>query len=190
MRHFRPSRILALAPLLVSATVIDRIAVVVGKNVITETALLREVRLTEFLNNQPLDESPAARRAAADRMVDQQLIAGEMKLSDFAMPAPAAADPLLAQVERRFHGPAEMPAALAKYGLTEADLRRYLLWQVAVLRFTETRFPPAEPGEPGGSANRAAEPGAASAAEDRQLDDWLKQARADTHIEFKPEAFR
>ncbi len=83
-----------------------------------------------------------------------------------------------------------MQAALAKYGLSEADLRQDLLWQVAVLRFTETRFPPAEPGEPGGSANRAAEPGAAAAEEDRQLDDWLKQTRASTHIEFKPEAFQ
>ena len=91
MRFFRPSRLLTLAALFLAAAVIDRIAVVVGRNVITETELLREVRLVEFLNNQPLDVSPAARRAAAERMVDQQLIAGEMKLSDFAMPAPAEA---------------------------------------------------------------------------------------------------
>ncbi len=189
MRSFGPSRLLILAAFFLAAAVIDRIAVVVGKNVITETELLREVRLVEFLNNQPLDLSPATRRAAAERMVDQQLIAGEMKLSDFAMPAPAEADPLLAQVERRFHGPAQVQTALAKYGLTEADLRQYLLWQIAVLRFTEMRFPPANPSEPEASANRAEEAGP-SAAEDRQLEDWLKQARAGTHIEFKPGAFQ
>ncbi len=189
MRFFRPSRLLMLAAFFLAGAVIDRIAVVVGKNVITETELLREVRLVEFLNNQPLDVSPAARHAAAERMVDQQLIAGEMKLSDFAMPAPAEADPLVAQVERRYHAPAQFRAALEKYGLTEADLRQYLLWQIAVLRFTEMRFPPANPTEPEASANRAEEPGP-SAAEDRQLDDWLKQTRASTHIEFKPEAFQ
>jgi len=188
MRLFRPSLVLALAPLITAAAVIDRIAVVVGKNVITETELLREVRLTEFLNNQPLDLGPAARRAEADRMIDQQLIADEMKLSDFIMPSAADAAPLVAQVEHRFHGAAPMRAALEKYGLTEADLRQYLLWQVSVLRFTEMRFPPAIPTEPESSANRAQED--QSAASDRQLDDWLKQTRANTRIELKPEAFR
>jgi hypothetical protein len=189
MRFFRPSLVLALIPLMAPAAVVDRIAVVVGKNVITETELLREVRLTEFLNNQPLDLSPAARRAAAERMVDQQLLSNEMKLSEFDMPSAAEANPLFAQVEQRFHGAAPMRAALEKYGVTESDLRQYLLWQLAVLRFTEIRFPPSIPTEPETSANRSqeAEP---SPDTDRQLDEWLKQTRASTHIEFKPEAFR
>ena len=66
MRFFRPTLVLALAAL-VAAAVVDRIAVIVGKNVVTETELLRELRLTEFLNNQPLDLSPAARRAGTPR---------------------------------------------------------------------------------------------------------------------------
>jgi hypothetical protein len=213
MRLFRPSRLLTVATFFLAGAVIDRIAVVVGKYAITETEVLREVSLTEFLNKQPMDLGPAARRAAAERMVDQQLIAGEMKVSGFNMPAPAEADPLLAQVERGFHGQPQLRAALKKYGLTEADLRQHLLWQVAVLRFTQTRFPPAIPSEAENSANRAQEGGPSAAerhaapggpneskgpapqpccagGEDRQLEDWLKQTRASTRIEFKPEAFK
>lgn len=193
MRYLHPFSFLALAPLLVAAAVVDRIAVVVGSSVITETEVLREVRLTEFMNGQPLDLGPAPRRAAAERMVDQQLIAAEMKQGDYPMPAAEDAEPLLRQVEARFQGPPQFRAALEKYGLAEADLRQDLLWQIAILRFTDMRFQPGLPAAPEPSANRAQEdaPAAApSAAVDRQLDEWLKQARANTRIEFKPEAFQ
>src|SRR5580700_11903799 len=45
-----------------SAAVVDRVAVVVGKTVITESEVLDEVRLTEFLNGQPLELGPQQRR--------------------------------------------------------------------------------------------------------------------------------
>lgn len=193
MRFLRPSRLISLAPLLLAATALDRIAVVVGNHVITETEVLREVRLTEFINGQPLYLGPGQRRAAAERMVDQQLIAEEMKHGDYPMPAAEEADPMLRDIEKRFQGLPQFRAALEKYGLAEPDLRQYLLWQLAVLRFTELRFQTDLPTGPEPSASRAQEEsqtGAPSAAVDRQVDAWLKGARANTRIEFKPEAFQ
>ncbi|HEY5163139.1 MAG TPA: hypothetical protein VII81_09020, partial [Terriglobales bacterium] len=61
----------------VAAGVIDRVAVVVGTQVITESEVLLEVRLTEFFNGQPLDLGVDQRKAAAERLVDQQLIRNE-----------------------------------------------------------------------------------------------------------------
>ena len=93
----RPAALAALLLLagMASAGVVDRIAVVVGNTVITESEVLREVRLTEFLNREPLDVSPAARRAAADRLVDQQLIRNEMSIGNYPQPSPAEADDML-----------------------------------------------------------------------------------------------
>ena len=49
------------------SAVLDRVAVVVGNNVITESEVGEELRLEQFLAGQPLDFSPQQRRAAADR---------------------------------------------------------------------------------------------------------------------------
>src|SRR5262249_49424474 len=56
------------------AEIIDRVAVVVGNRVITESEILREVRLTAFLNGAPLDFSAASKRKTAERLVEQRLI--------------------------------------------------------------------------------------------------------------------
>ena len=85
---------------LLTAEVVDRVAVVVGTNVITESELLREVRLTEFLNGEPLDLSPEKKRAAAERLVDQQLIRTEMELGRYPQPGTAEADKVLQEFAR------------------------------------------------------------------------------------------
>ena len=86
--------------------VIDRVAVVVGNQVITASEVELEVRLTEFLNGAPLDLGPAARKAAAERLVDQQLIRNEMQAAGYAAPAAAV--------------PASFPPEkLEKYGVTQ-----------------------------------------------------------------------
>jgi hypothetical protein len=174
------------------AAVVDRVAVVVGNQVFTESEVNEEVRLTEFLNQQPLDLSPQQRRAAAERLVDQQLLRNEMQMSNFPAPAPESADGLLREFQREHYGSeAGLRAALAKYGLTEDELKQHLLWQVTLLRFTDVRFGAglAPPGQPG--ANRTA---AGSAPEDNAIDErmdtWLKQARTQTRVQFIPEAFQ
>ena len=61
-------------------TIIDRIAIIVGKQVIKDSDITREIRLTSFLNTDPLDLGPGARRRAANRLIDQALIRNEMRL--------------------------------------------------------------------------------------------------------------
>jgi hypothetical protein len=177
----------------VSGTVIDRIAVVVGNTVITEREVLREVRLTEFINGQPLDLGPSQRRAAANRLVDQQLIRNEMEEGGYGMPSEVEAAKMLRNFERQ-HYPeaAQFHAALDKYGLTKGDLQQHLLWELAVVRFTDQRFQPNIPVPPEQSANRmsrGASPPPANSV-DEQLDAWLKEQRANTRIQFKPGAFQ
>ena len=52
-------RLILLAAILAPAAagaVVDRTAVAVGNDVITETEILEEIRVVAFLNNQPADQ--------------------------------------------------------------------------------------------------------------------------------------
>lgn len=207
------------------AAVVDRVAVVVGNDVITEGEVLDELRLQQFMTSQPLDFSPQKRHEAAERLVDQQLIRREIEVAHYKEPSPADADSMLRNFRREhFHNDAEYRAALQKYGITEDQLKQYLLWQLTALRFTDERFHPNVAEGPESSANREVPPPAPAAGRpangpalrppglapqqsadrlargassqagqgnvDQQLDAWLKEARSNTRIEFKKEAFQ
>jgi len=184
----RRSLLLAIFPLLLTAGVVDRIAVVVGKTVITESEILDNLRVTEFLNGEPLDFSPVKRREAAEHLVDQQLLRNEMEAGSFAMPAAGESDALLQKfIQQHYRSVDEYRAALEKYGIPEAQLKQELTWQLAVMRFTDFRFP-ADLSAPSDSADRQT-PTAASSV-DQQLEAWLKDARSNTRVIFTPEAFQ
>ncbi len=123
------------------SAVVDRIAVVVGKNVITETEVLQEVRLTGFLNRQPVGLGPEERRAAAERLVDQQLIRNEMEIGGYPAPSREEAAAMLRKFrEENYGSDAKLREALARYGITEDQLQQHFLWELAIMRFTDQRF--------------------------------------------------
>ena len=198
------------------AEIIDRIAVSVGSGVITESDLEREIRVTAFLNLAKPDFTPASKRATAERMVDQRLVRRELEISRYPVPDAAEAQPALEQFRKdHFQSADEFQSALAEYGLTEDDVQRQLLWQIAFLRFIDVRFRPSvqvtaqeiedyfdrlvKP------AAQAAQPGRPVALEDFQsqiesklagqhvdqaVDNWLQEVRRSTDIQYHEEAFR
>jgi hypothetical protein len=172
------------------AGVVDRIAIVIDKQVITESEIVSSLRLTDFLNNQPLDLGSAARRTEGEHMVDQELIRRELEASGFAGPAASQADALLRSFrQQRFPSLAGYRDALAKYGITEDELKARLLWQLTAILFTDFRFGSILSDNAAQSADGSAD-GSSSQTVDQRLDAWLKQARADTKVTFKPEAFQ
>src|SRR4051794_24237206 len=84
----------------ISAAVLDRVAVTVGKDVITESEVLQEIRLEAFLNRTAPQTGPAARREAAERIIDQTLLRQEIELEGFAKPQPSAVDQTLQKFKR------------------------------------------------------------------------------------------
>jgi hypothetical protein len=124
------------------AVVIDRMAVIVGRHVIKTSDIVRDLRVTEFLNREPLDLSSEARRKSAERLIDQEIIRQEIVTGGYRRPSEAEGQAYEKQLENdRFHGSAaQMRQALAKYDLTEEQLREELLWQLTVLRFIDQRF--------------------------------------------------
>jgi hypothetical protein len=122
------------------AEVIDRIAVSVANQVITEQQVDEEVRVTAFQNQTELNLSSAEKKKAAERLIEQTLVKREMEFSRYAAPLPAEADAPLAAIKANLG--AAYSEKLSQYGIDEAALRRHLLWQVALLRFTDERFRP------------------------------------------------
>ena len=193
-RFYLPLAVFGLvACCLCAAGVIDRVAIVIGKTVITESELIDDLRLTEFINGQPLDLGPLARRDAAEHLVDQELVRREMQEGGFTPPSAAQEEALLRKFRQEHYSSlAAYRAALQKYGVTEEQLKQRLLWQLTAIQFTDLRFRPMQPApspQSTQSADRAA-PGAAPVTVDQQMEAWLKQARSNTKIDLKPEAFQ
>jgi hypothetical protein len=196
--------------------IIDRIAVSVGNRVITISDLDREIRVTAFLDGVQPDFSPAAKRATAERMVEQKLIRRELETSRYPVPDPAEVEPVLADFkEKHFKNEEEYRRALPECGITEQDVRDELLWQRTLLRFIEVRFRPAVQvsdqeiqdyfDKQVAPAARAAHPGQPAALEDyrdqieeklagqrvdQEVDTWLKEARKRNEIVFHEEALQ
>jgi peptidyl-prolyl cis-trans isomerase SurA len=203
-----------LASLACRAEIIDRVAVVVGNGVITESEILREIRLTAFLNGEPLDFSPASKRKTAERLVEQRLIGNEISASLYALPSEPAAQEMLKQIKDRFPNPAAYQEELLRVGITEDELKAHLARQLATLSFLDFRFRPgiqigedeigkyfaerltpelkkAKPGSQFSLNDFRSQVREALVSErmDKASDAWVKEARGRTRIEFRPEAF-
>jgi hypothetical protein len=199
-----------------TAEVIDRIAVTVDNEVITESELREEIRVTAFLNSEQPDFSPAARRRAAERLVEQALIRREMELARYPEPPPQQVDELAGEIlHRRFQGSeTRIREALREYGLEEADLRRHLAKQAATMRFIEYRFRPevlvtetevrecydnrivpayrkqGASAPPFDDARSQCEDLIAAQRVDQLVEQWLKEARGRVHIAYREDAFQ
>ena len=182
-----------------AAGVVDRVAVVVGKTVFTESEVEQEARLTQFESGKPLDLSPVERKQAADQLVDQELLRQEMSATGFEAATLDAAAILRDYRRKHSVSDAQLQASLARYGLTGDALEQRLAWEVTLLHFTDQRFKPLAALSEESSANRAdnsAQPVAAApltpstSAVDQQMDAWLQQRKQDTRIVYIPEAFQ
>jgi hypothetical protein len=134
--------LLFLFPAVLIAEIIDRIVITVGNQVITQSQIDDEIRVTAFLNREKLDLSDDARKQAANRLIEQALIRREMGLSRYPLPELSDAGESLQSVKAMYPSETEFQAALQIFGITQDDLTRRLWWQLTFLRFIEYRFRP------------------------------------------------
>jgi hypothetical protein len=127
----------------IRAEIIDKIAISVGNQVITEEQVVEEVRVTAFLNQAPLDLSAIEKKKAAERLIEQTLIRREMDFSRYPLPQLDEANDLYQKVRSRYPSDAAFRGDLSRYGITEDDLRRHVWWQLTTLRFIDFHFRPA-----------------------------------------------
>lgn len=204
--------ILGLSTILSGAVVLDRIAVIAGGHAIKLSDIDRDVRLTDFLNRAPLEFNSISRRAAAERLITQQIIRDEIVSGGYRRAPESQAVQLESDLRRdRFGGSEQrLRQALHSYGLTEDELQKQLLWQITVLQFINQRFRGAvvvtnedardfydehyaelQKQYPKDNSLEALEPKIRTMLEeqavDRAFNDWLDQARKNEKVEFKDE---
>lgn len=120
--------------------ILDRIAVSVARQVITERDVIRDLRVTAFLDHRKVEESGEQKRAAADRIVDQVLILNEAAQTRVALATEDDARKMLAGVKAQYG--ADYAGALKRYGISEQDVVDHLLAGLRAMRFTDLRFRP------------------------------------------------
>jgi peptidyl-prolyl cis-trans isomerase SurA len=124
------------------AEIIDRIAITVANQVITESQIEEEIRVTAFLNRDQIDLSATARKGAAARLIEQALIKREMDLSRYPLPELADTGESLESIKAMYSSETDFQNALQSYGITADELTRRLWWQLTLLRFIDYRFRP------------------------------------------------
>lgn len=139
MRHLLA---LILSCTLLSAQLLDRLAVAVGQVVITELQIDEDLRVAALLNGQPISRDPESRRIAADRLVDQLLIDREIELSRYPPPSEEDVEALYSRIRSTLGGAEILSQLLRKYEVSQETLRTHLKAQLAVLRFIDVRFTP------------------------------------------------
>lgn len=205
--------ILLLAAALPGAVVLDRIAVVVGNHVIKTSDIDRDLRVTAFLNREQFGVNTDAKHHAAERLIDQEIVRQEILTGGYKQAPQEEGGELVKQLVHSTYGGSQerFHATLARYGLTEDQLRAHLLWQVTVLRFIDQRFRPGvlvtddevrdyyqqhladlRRQYPGLSTLEALQPKIRELLEGERINQaftqWLEQARRRYHIEYRQEA--
>jgi hypothetical protein len=207
--------ILVLLAAIAPGETLDRVAVRVGKDAITESALRRHLRMEAFIARKTPELSPESRRKAAERLIDQTLIRRELELNRFAPPASADVETQIGQLMKaRQEDAAALNASLESYGFSLDDLRSEIQYQIMLLRFVDFRFSAgvlvtdAEIQEeyekdvvPEAQRRNVPAPSADEARSDivklltyrktnTALEQWLAQARQQVKIHIFEEAFR
>jgi hypothetical protein len=190
------------------AEVIDRITVTVGRTAIMESDIRRQMRLVAFLNKAPYVDSGAIRRETANRMIEQTLVKQEIKLSHYPYPGRGEIESTLADIKKEYPDEAAFNAALFRAQITVEQLEQHLIWQLALVRFTELRFRPTVqianpdvlaayrrmfPGPdppPLREVRDKIEEALMGEQINKALDRWLRETRAATHIEIREDSFK
>ena len=195
------------------AEIVDRIAVSVGNQIITESQIVEEIRVAAFLNRQAPALTADGKRKAAERLVEQTLFKRDMELSHYPFPSIEEAAGMEAGIRAAYASESAFLSDLERCQITEDELRRHMWWQVAMLRFIEYRFRPAVQvseaeiveyyGKKAAEWSRQAAPNIPPLSEaragierilteqrvDQAVDRWLGETRTQMAIRYRQEAF-
>jgi len=141
----KPALILALLCTVTGqeAEVLDRVAVAAGQQIVTLSAIRRQLRLESLASGEPVQDTPDDRRRAASRLIDQTIVMREIELSRFTPPTMAEAEKTIDQYLKNTGRTRErLQAEIKQLGFTEDDFKREVQWRLSVSRFIEFRFSP------------------------------------------------
>ncbi len=204
----------SVAALLFFFAVVDRIAVTVGNQVITETEILRQIALTAFLNGEKPAFTLDNKHKAAEQLVEQKLVHKEMDMGHYPGGTSGGTGQGVAgqdgqKCRRRGGVAASTRSRRAHTGrLGEAvalaidagalcglgDFRPAILVTAQVVQDYYRREILAKlnsgPPVPLADVREQIMESLSAQRADQQLDEWLKHAKTTTRIDYKKEAFQ
>jgi hypothetical protein len=126
--------------------ILDRIVATVNNHAILQSEWQDATRYEAFVSGRALDQLQAAdRKAALDRLIDQELLREQMRSSGFPHANSEEVEKRIQEIRKQYAGAesdAGWQAALARYGLTENDLRRRVTLQVDLMGLVDARLRP------------------------------------------------
>lgn len=123
--------------------VVDRIVANVNGHILLQSDWEEELAFEAFANARPLDAlTPAERKAALDRLIDQELLREQVRPSESA-PAELVAE-RVADIRKTLLLTSDEAwrAALQRYGLTQPALEKRLGNDIQLMRLVEARLRP------------------------------------------------
>ena len=127
--------------------ILDRIVASVNGRVILQSDWEDAVRSEAFIGGLALDQITFKdRKAALDRLIDQELLREQMRGIEFPQATEAELAARVAEVRKQYPGGASDQGwhdLLTQYGLSERALRERLTLQLNLLRLVEARLRPA-----------------------------------------------
>ena len=126
--------------------VLDRIVATVNNHIILQSEWQDAVRYESFVAARALDQvRPGDRKAALDRLIDQELLREQMRSSGFPHASNEDVEKRIQEIRKQYSGAeteAVWQAALARYGLTKNELKKRVSLQVDLMGLVDSRLRP------------------------------------------------
>jgi len=126
--------------------VLDRIVATVNNHIILQSEWQDAVRYEAFVAGRALDQLRTAdRKAALDHLIDQELLREQMRSSGFPHASGEEVEKRIQEIRKQYPGAeseAGWQAALARYGLTENELKKRVALQVDLMGLVDARLRP------------------------------------------------
>lgn len=126
---------------------LDRIVATVNGHIILQSDWDDAVRYEAFIAGRlPGQVTAANRKAALDRLIDQELLREQMQSSDFPRATNEEVNKSVADVRKQYPGAdteAGWRKVLDRYRLSASELRRHVTMQLDLMRLVDARLRPA-----------------------------------------------
>ncbi len=200
------------APIAFAKELLDRVAITVGLEVITEQEIYEQVRIAAFLDGKEPEYTQQTLRETADRMVTQRLLLLDMRSNGFPMPSEEELEAALSSTHQEFWSSQEaFERAAQDAKLDPLSIRLFLRSAVATMKYIDFRFRPAvrisdsavlerymerypqtaDPKDPEPppfeSVRDSIEASLVEEVVDNNIERWLEDARARAEVRYLPE---
>jgi peptidyl-prolyl cis-trans isomerase SurA len=126
--------------------VVDRIVATVNGHIILQSDWEDDLRFEAFTSNRAMGQFTIGdRKASLDRLIDQELLREQMHSADFLHATGEEVNDRIAEIRKRYSLAEDQPGwrdALARYGLTDEELRQRISSELDALRLVDARLRP------------------------------------------------